>query len=349
MPPAITSRPTTHPSNAHPTRTELRFPAMGSQAHLIIDGPPELAEQGRERVAQLERRWSRLVPGSEISRLNIHAGRTLVVSDDTVLLVERAIEAWRLTGGTFDPTVLGDVIRAGYDRPIDEVPADGPAPWNPCLPGCTDVRVDGNEVTFPAGTGFDPGGIGKGLAADIVATELRAAGAGAVCVNLGGDVRVSGRPAGESGWTIAVEHLDTAEPIALVGLADGAVTTSTTLLRRWRQDGILKHHLIDPFTGEPADTDLELVSVVAGEAWFAEVLAKAILVRGAAHPFDLIDGAGPEALAVCTDGSILTSPGFDGFVGDRGLPTARIPSAGPDEAAPVEDDPAPRRHRVLVA
>ena len=161
------------------TRTELRFPAMGSDAHIIvIDGPPELAERGRERIDQLERRWSRFVPGSEISRLNIHAGRRLVVSDDTVLLVRRAIEAWRLTGGTFDPTVLGDVVRAGYDRPLDELPDDAPARWSPFLPGCTDIRIDGNEVTFPAGIGFDPGGIGKGLAADLVAAELRAAGAG---------------------------------------------------------------------------------------------------------------------------------------------------------------------------
>ena len=335
------------------SRTELRFPAMGSDAHIIvIDGPPELAERGRERIDQLERRWSRFVPGSEISRLNIHAGRRLVVSDDTVLLVRRAIEAWRLTGGTFDPTVLGDVVRAGYDRSLDELPDDAPARWSPLLPGCTDITIDGNQVTFPAGIGFDPGGIGKGLAADLVATELRAAGAGAVCVNLGGDVRVSGRPDDEAGWTIAVEHPDTAEPLALVGVADGAVTTSTTLLRRWRQDGVLRHHLIDPFTGEPADTDLELVTVIAGEAWFAEVLAKAILVRGAAHPFDLIEGAGPEALAVLTDGTVRTSPGFDAYVGDRGLPTAPVRSSTPSATDRHHDDgrrPAPERHRELVA
>ena len=172
-------------------------------------------------------------------------------------------------------------------------------------------------------------------------------------MNLGGDVRVSGRPAGEAGWTIALEHPDTAEPLALVGVADGAVTTSTTLLRRWRQDGVLKHHLIDPFTGEPADTDLELVSVIAGEAWFAEVLAKAILVRGAAHPFDLIDGTGPEALAVLTGGTIRTSSGFDTFVGDRELPTARITSSDASQTSPVVAGeglrPGRERHRELVA
>ena len=115
---------------------------------------------------------------------------------------------------------------------------------------------------------------------------------------------------------------------------------------------MLRHHLIDPFTGEPADTDLELVTVIAGEAWFAEVLAKAILVRGAAHPFDLIEGAGPEALAVLTDGTVRTSPGFDAYVGDRGLPTAPVRSSTPSATDRPHDDgrrPAPERHRELVA
>ena len=44
-------------------------------------------------------------------------------SADTALLIDTAIEAWRLTAGRFDPTVLGDVLRAGYDRSFDELDA----------------------------------------------------------------------------------------------------------------------------------------------------------------------------------------------------------------------------------
>jgi hypothetical protein len=53
--------------------------------------------------------------------------------------------------------------------------------------------------------------------------------------------------------------------------------------------------------------------VVAGEAWAAEVLAKAVLLRGAAHPFDLIDGAGAEALVVDGHGGIRASEGFSRY------------------------------------
>jgi len=220
--------------------------------------------------------------------------------------------------------VLGDVIRAGYDRPFDDV-GPSPAPGrSPLLLGCTDIEVDGREVRLPAGTGFDPGGIGKGLAADMVVAETMAAGAARVCLNLGGDLRVTGLDPTDAAWTVAVEYPLAARPLAYVGLRDGAVATSTTLRRRWQVDGRLRHHLIDPFTGLSSDSDLTLVTVVAGSAWTAEVLAKAVLLRGSTHPFDLIDGIGAEALIVDDAGYVRASAGLATYLGGARL-VDRVP------------------------
>lgn len=293
-----------------------RFGAMGSETHLlVVGGDPSLPAMGRARIAELEQRWSRFLPDSEISRLNAAAGSALEVSDDTVALVARAIEGWRFTGGSYDPTVLGAMLRAGYDRTFDDVAAGANSVPNDLFLACTDIVVEGNSVTLPAGTGFDPGGIGKGLAADLVATELREAGAVGVCVNMGGDVRVSGLSAGGGGWGVAVQHVHQESPLVVVQVTEGAVATSTTLKRRWTVEGQHRHHLIDPRTGEPADTDLDHVTVVAGSAWAAEVLAKAVLIRGSEHPFDLVDGVA-AALVVTTDGRVLASEGFDAFCSD---------------------------------
>ncbi len=265
---------------------ELRFRAMGSDAHLlVVGGHPSLSEQGRRRIDDLERRWSRFVPDSEVSRLTRNAGTPVTVSEDTVALVRRAIEAWYLTGGSFDPTVLEAVVRAGYDRPFEDLAAppttpsdagpDAPgstvAAWSPLLAGCVDIDVAGTAVRLPAGLGFDPGGIGKGLAADLVAGELLAAGAEGVLVNLGGDLRVTGSSPTGDGWTLDVEHPAASAPLARIGLVDGGVATSTTLLRRWTLDGVERQHLIDPVTAEPTTSDLVLATVVAAEAWQAEV------------------------------------------------------------------------------
>lgn len=299
------------------TPWELTFRAMGSDAHVVVLGDAHLLEAARDRVEDLERRWSRFLPDSEVSGLNRSAGRPCRVSPETALLVDRAVEAWRLTGATFEPTILGDLVRAGYDRTFEEL-GRTLAPPSGCglRIAATDISVEGDVVTLPEGSGFDPGGIGKGLAADLVVAELLDAGAEGACVNLGGDVRVAGTgPGGHDGWTVDVEHPRRAEPLTRVGLADGAVATSTTLRRRWYVGDEERHHLIDPRTGRPAATDVELVTVVAGSAWVAEVLAKAVLIRGAEHPFDLVDGTGVEALAVLADGTVTTSAGFGRFAG----------------------------------
>jgi FAD:protein FMN transferase len=298
---------------------------MGSDAHVIVvGGRPGLIDAAKDRIDQLEQRWSRFIDTSEVNELNRRAGSPVTVSADTAELVERAIDAWRLSGGSVDPTVLGAVIRAGYDRSFEDLGPTPPSGHSLLGPGAEGIRVDGQTVTLPAGTGFDPGGIGKGLAADLVAAEAMADGAEGVCVNLGGDVRVTGnapgrrqRPQAEprrQAWTVAVEHAHFDEPIATLAVEDGAVATSTTLRRRWVTDGEPRHHLIDVVTGLPSDSDLELVTVVAARAWAAEVLAKAVLFRGSEHPFDVLGGTGAEGLVVDNTGRIQTSPGFEAFV-----------------------------------
>jgi thiamine biosynthesis lipoprotein len=213
------------------------------------------------------------------------------------------------------------VIRAGYDRSFDDLPATrSRRPASHLTVGCADIEVTDHHVTLPEGTGFDPGGIGKGLAADLIGREIRAAGADGVCVNLGGDLRVSGSAPGGGTWTVGVEHAWSAAPLALIGLAGGAVATSTTLRRRWELDGVEHHHLIDPGTGEPSDTDLTSATVVTGQAWMAEVLAKAVLLRGSAHPFDLIGGTSAEAIVVDEAGRVTASPGFGAYLGSARPP-----------------------------
>ena len=313
--------------------TELELRAMGTDAHIIVvGGPPDLPARAQARIEDLEQRWSRFIATSEVSALNDRAGEWVAVSPETQLLVERAIDGWRLSAGRVDPTVLGAVLRAGYDRSFEQLADDHEPFLSPLLIGCTDIEVREGEVRLPRGTGFDPGGIGKGLAADLVAAELADGGADGVCINLGGDLRVRGSAPDGSPWTIAIEHPWSETPLALVGVREGAVATSTTLKRAWEVHGEPRHHLIDALTGEPSTTDLNLATVVTGDGWVAEVLAKAVLLRGSDRPFDLVDGTGAVALAVGDDGAVMLSDGFTEFVGDQAVP-ASIPRGTPGSGA----------------
>lgn len=305
---------------------ELRFRVMGSDAHLVVvGGAPGLVGDAKLRIEELERRWSRFIDESEVSELNRRAGGFVRVSPDTHALVERAVDAWRLSGGACDPIVLGAMIRSGYDRSFEHL-GPSPAGGRSLLGvGAADIVMADGSIRLPAGTGFDPGGIGKGLAGDLVCAELLEAGAEGACVNLGGDVRVVGAGPAGGPWTIAVEHPWAAEPIALLGLVDGAVATSTTLRRRWHTDGEARHHLIDPQTGQPSDTDLALATVVAGDGWVAEALAKAVLLAGSVHPFDIVGGTGAEAVAVDEGGTTFSTAGLDSYLGGAPLPPRLVP------------------------
>jgi FAD:protein FMN transferase len=293
---------------------------MGSAVHLLVSGAGiELLERARARLDQLESRWSRFLDDSELCRVNAAAGRPVRVSPDTAQVVRRSVEAWRVTGGLFDPAVLAAVESAGYDKSFERLEATAatrPDTATHPSPGCDGIEVDDDTVCVPSGVRLDLGGIGKGYAADQVAYELRQDGATGACVNLGGDVRVSGPSDGGTGWAIGVtDPFDESANMTTVSLDEGAVATSSRLRRRWRRGEEELHHLIDPRTGEPAQTSLVAVTVVAAQAHWAEILAKAALIAGKDAGRQLLEHNGLSALLVSEDGDIERVGSMEGYEG----------------------------------
>ena len=262
---------------------ERRFRAMGTDAHVVVNGPEAEAslDVAIARVGDLERRWSRFLQDSEICRLNARAGSPTVVSTDTFGLIEKAVFAWQVTAGAFDPMMLAALEELGYDAPFDSLSAD-PARLGHVAPkasggaGAVELDRGSQTVCLPPGAAFDPGGIGKGLAADLVSGELIARGAWGAMVNLGGDLRVRGVPPDGLEWVVSVREPAVAPTtLATLRLQDAGVATSTTLRRRWAAIDGPRHHLLDPRTSRPHRDGADLCTVVAGEAWWAEVCATA--------------------------------------------------------------------------
>ena len=301
---------------------DTSFKVMGTTAHLVVVGgnnASALARHAERRLRELERRWSRFLPDSEISRLNASSGAACVVSDETYALVARAVAAWARTDGFFDPTVLPALRAAGYDRTFSEIgtEVDSPETHPIPAPGCADIELlaSARLVRLPRGTEIDMGGIGKGFAADLVAAELRSAGAEGACVNVGGDLRVFGPSPSGGPWSIDVE--DPFSPVGAasrLGIADGAVATTSRLRRAWSTPTGLRHHLIDARTGAPADSGLAAVTVVAGEAWCAEVLTKAAFLAGPRDGARMIADDGAAGVLVCYTGARVLAGTIEAFL-----------------------------------
>jgi thiamine biosynthesis lipoprotein len=300
------------------TSASLRFAAMGSDVHVVVvGGPAGLEVRARDRIAELESRWSRFRPDSEVNWLNRANGHPVLVSSDTLTAVEAAVGAWHATEGRFDPTVLPSLVAAGYDRDFASVPPDaphdapGPNPPGPA-PGCARIVIDAtvSAVALPPGVEIDLGGIGKGLAADLVVAELARAGAAGACVNVGGDLAVWGRAPSDAGWIVDVEHL----PDLRIALGGGGIATSSPSKRRWTRGGRPLHHLIDPRQGRPADAGLAAVTVIAGSAAHAETLTKAAFISGVGGAAAIIEASRATGVLVTDTGVTLRLPGVEEFL-----------------------------------
>lgn len=271
--------------------------AMGSDVRVVVTGTAGRAfravDVAFERVAELETRWSRFRSSSDVSRLNSAGGREIVVSDDTIRLVTAMKFGHAATKGAFDPTLVVPLVHLGYGESLDGDGARTDVGAELDHRGSVDRilfhRRDGRWfVKAPIGTALDAGGIGKGLAADLVVETLGERVEG-VLVSIGGDVAVSGRAPEGAGWYVDVLDPDKVAPISTIRLERGGVATSSTRLRRFDVDGRRRHHLIDPRTLDSIDNGVLGASVVAGTTAWAEVLTKQVMIGGRVSLTELDD------------------------------------------------------------
>lgn len=279
-----------------------KFEAMGSFVEIALLGNPKHLAYARHRINHLESKWSRFLPYSEITLLNSSQGQILKVSDDSIELLKKGFEGYKLSEGLFDPTIYGEMLRAGYDKSFDELKNSNEIYGyeNNFQKGMQSLKFFGdNNVQLDAKIGFDPGGIGKGLTADKIAQELIELGATSVMVNMGGDIRIINEA--ESHLTFNVDICDENEIVLeSVVLISGALATSTTQKRKWRLnvggETLAQQHIIHPSEDKDFVMQNNLVSVIGDEAYKCEVLCKVLLLSTEKNQFKLIDDLGFSAM-----------------------------------------------------
>jgi len=268
----------------------------------------------QDMFASMERRLSRFNPHSELSRLN-QASNAFTASPTLFAAIEMALWAAEVTGGLFDPTILSDLERAGYDRSFESIArlaplSEGRQQAQPGrFRGITLNRARHMIYKDPA-LKIDLGGIGKGWTVDRTADRLL--GLGPFLINAGGDLYAYGLPPGEPGWRVTISHpFDEDRNLATLRLENRAVATSSITRRRWHRGGVQFHHLIDPRTALPAETDLLSVTVTADRVVPAEVWAKVALIIGSAHGLSYLESAPDvEGLLVTKAGEVLQTSGL---------------------------------------
>ena len=301
------------------TVAQERFPVMGNTADVTVVGDVRLIDTAKAQLQKLEQLWSRFISTSEISQLNNADGSVITVSPHTITLINYLVGAHTSTRGAFDPTLMPMLIDLGYGTSLTNhqhrSTLTTEMKWNIPL---SDIRVNEStrQVQLPKGLTLDPGGLGKGLAADIVATDLIARGAEGVCISIGGDMRCIGTsPQGEF-WAIPISAPDANTSIKPASFRQGGIATSWVKAKTWLSPDGAQHHVLHPTTKLPLtsnDSNLVQATVLASEAVWAEIYATALLVNGSQHMFPVIDSLGIAALAIDHHGNVLESKHWKEF------------------------------------
>jgi thiamine biosynthesis lipoprotein len=278
-----------------------------------------------------EKRLSRFDPDSDLSKLNACEDSMFRASPILLDAVETALWAAEISSGLYDPTILTELRQAGYDRSFETIPQAAPLTKVSLTqshslqpthrPGGADparpytfrsIWLDrpGREIHKPPAVQLDLGGMGKGWTVDRAADRLQ--GLGPFLINAGGDIYAYQSPPGWTGWDIDLIHpLKPAHFMARVQLHQRALATSTIARRRWQHNGQTMHHLIDPRTGRPAQTDALSVSVITDRTVVAEVFAKVALILGAPAGLAYLERLPDvEGLIYTADSEIIYTSGF---------------------------------------
>ncbi len=254
-------------------------------------------------------------PLSDLGWLQAAAGeRPVAVSKETMELLTFAKDLYGRTGGYLDVTV-GPLIDLWDIRNGGHYPAEGELSRALGLLGMDDLVLDeakGTAYLMRPGMRVDLGALAKGYIADKVKALLLDRGVESGVIDLGRNILLIGEKPGEVPFSIGIQSpTDAGKLLRVLSLRDRSLVTSGTYERYFERDGVRYHHVLDPFTGFPADRGLLAVTVLSSSSLWGDGLSTACLLLGVEGGMALIDSLPEaEALFVLTDGTVQTTAGF---------------------------------------
>jgi thiamine biosynthesis lipoprotein len=269
-----------------------------------------------DEMKRLDRVMTTWIPESEVSQVNSAAGVSAIkVSDDTYLVIERAVDMSRRSGGIFDITVGAYKGLWKFDEDMDgTLPATTEVAERRRLVNWRDIVLDKKARTVKLrrkGMSITLGGIAKGYAVDKCAALLRDKGFVDFILQAGGDMYVSGKKDTQP-WVVGIRDPRGARDamFALAPVEDHSFSTSGDYERSFIKDGVRYHHILDPRTALPANASRS-VTVMAKDAFTADAWSKVLFILGWKKAMPLVEQMKDfEAVFVDPENQVHVSSGL---------------------------------------
>ena len=240
-----------------------------------------LMKQCWHDIFRFEKMASRFLQTSELTMINQRAGLWTDVSHEMYQLLETVQNYVTLTDGVFNPFLLPTLQRSGYlHSALDGHTEDSVPDFRGRIATtASQLELRDHQVHIPHATALDLGGIGKGYLADHIADALEAHGISSYWVDLSGDIAIRGRD--EHGQPLEIAIDGRSETITALDTRRGVATSGT---RQRKRQHLAAHHIIDPRTGQAAQSSLKQATIWADSATAADIYASCAIIVGSRAP-----------------------------------------------------------------
>ena len=292
--------------------TSNQLKAYGKKATKAI-------EESIIKVCEIDNKMSVFKEESEISKISINAGnKPQIVSNDTYYVIQKAIKYCTLSEGAFDITIKPIVALWGIGKEGQQIPSSNEINEKLKTVNYKDIVLDKNDRSIflkNKKQEIDVGGIAKGYAADEVKNVMIKNGIKSALINLGGNILAIGTKIDGTPWSVGIQDpfKTRGEFVLIISVINKSVVTSGNYERYFEVEGKRFHHIINPSTGYPSESDIVGATIISDNSIDGDGLSTGVYIMGVQKAIKLIEEIeGVDAILITKSKEIYATSGMKG-------------------------------------
>ena len=290
---------------------------MGTPISITLydGGNQKILDKVFEKIVEIEDLVSINKENTEITKLNESAGVEKVkLSNLSYDILKKGIEYSKLSNGSCDITI-GPLVKL-WSIGLEGAKVPSKDEINEAIGYIDYNNIEINDST-KEGMEVDLGSIAKGYAADEVVKILKQEGIRSAIIDLGGNIYALGSKNSDNNWNVGIQDpfSDRGKVIGAVEVFNKTVVTSGIYERFIEEDGVRYHHILNPKTGYPYETDIAGVSIIADNSIDADALSTLTFTKGVKEGLKFVENLdNVDAIFITNDKKIyLTENIKDNF------------------------------------
>lgn len=291
---------------------------MGTIVELYVDASnsQEILDSVSQKLAVYEKRFSANDPNSELMEINHKAGLEKVQVHPELFQLISVGKKESIKPASLLNIAIGPLVqkwRIGFK--------DATIPTKKTITSLLPLinpekivlnPLDSSVFLKDKGMKLDLGSLAKGYIADLVIEYLESIEVKSAMINLGGNIRVLGQSQKHQDgyWRLGIQNPNKSryETIDILKVKNQSLVTSGVYERFILFEGKRYHHILDPMTGYPVESDVASLTILSNKSLDGEIWTTKLFGKNSKAILEKVNNLeGIECLVLTLDGSVLRS------------------------------------------